>query len=444
LSEHDVAQRVLPESLITGCNVVLFEDDRTAEELFPLSVLRPSWEIRCGAGCLRHWLGSLESPTMALLYRSRPELAAITPQLAGQSDEPADSDADTVFLNGRLIGFWKHDERAADLPDAVADSAGRLLWARARGAEAESLLRYDGNELPRRLVERGKAAPIPEGWTFLYARYIWDYMLHNKAVLMRQFVAEGIAPAQLMGAYQLRELPTGVHFNGKITGYPVYIGPNVRLMPGVVLGNHLGPIWIGAQTEIEPFAYLEGPLYIGSHCRIKAGTRFYGGCALGPECRVAGEISNSVFQSHANKQHDGFLGSSVIGQWVNLGADTRNSNLRNDYGPVKVQVGAKLIETGERYIGLMCGDHAKTGINTMFNTGTVVGVGANVYGAGYPPRFVGSFQWGGVEGLKTGSLERTLEIARLAMQRRECPLSAAEEDLLRRHYARVINQETGS
>jgi UDP-N-acetylglucosamine diphosphorylase / glucose-1-phosphate thymidylyltransferase / UDP-N-acetylgalactosamine diphosphorylase / glucosamine-1-phosphate N-acetyltransferase / galactosamine-1-phosphate N-acetyltransferase len=215
-------------------------------------------------------------------------------------------------------------------------------------------------------------------------------------------------------------------------------------MPGVVFGNHLGPIWIGAQTEIEPHTYLEGPLYIGSNCRIKAGTRLYGGCALGPQCRVAGEISNSIFQSYANKQHDGFLGNSIIGSWVNLGADTRNSNLKNDYGKIKVQVGASLIDTGERYIGLMCGDHTKTGINTMFNSGTVVGVAANVYGAGYPPRFIGSFQWGGAEGFKTGLLDRTLVAARLAMQRRECTLSAAEEDLLRRHFAQMTNQETGS
>ena len=172
---------------------------------------------------------------------------------------------------------------------------------------------------------------------------------------------------------------------------------------------------------------------------MKAGARLYHGTAIGDQCRVAGEISQSVFQGYVNKQHDGFLGNSILGQWVNLGADTRTSNLRNDYGEVKVKVGKDLVRTGEQYIGLLAGDHVKTGIHTMFNTATVAGVGANVYGAGYPPHVIGSYQMGGADGFQPASLERTLETAKIVMSRRNCKLSAAEEELLRRHYA-----ETGT
>jgi UDP-N-acetylglucosamine diphosphorylase/glucosamine-1-phosphate N-acetyltransferase len=267
-------------------------------------------------------------------------------------------------------------------------------------------------------------------------------MLHNREVLERQLAPETRMSTEHLGVHTLRELPAGVSVTDRAAGHPVWAGAGVRIMPGVVIGNHAGPVWIGAQTEIEPHTYLEGPLFIGPNCRIKTGTRFYGGCALGPHCRVGGEIFSTVMQGCDNKQHDGFVGNSVIGQWVNLGADTVTSNLKNDYSAVKVQVGRERVDTGEQYIGLMCGDHTKTGINTMFNTGTVVGVAANVYGGGYPPRYVPSFVWGGAQGRQRGDLERTLDTARTVMRRRGHELTPAEENLLREHYAETLNQET--
>jgi hypothetical protein len=157
---------------------------------------------------------------------------------------------------------------------------------------------------------------------------------------------------------------------------------------------------------------------------------------------VAGEISESIFQGFVNKQHDGFVGNSHLGSWVNLGADTVTSNLRNDYGTNKVQVGTRRVDSGQRYLGLMCGDHTKTGINTMLNTATVVGIGANVYGADYPPKYIESFMWGGAAGLKMGDLQRTLETARYAMARRGIELSVAEAELIAWHFAeRVTNRK---
>ncbi len=441
MSEHDTALRLLPESLFSDCNVVLFEDQRTAEELFPLSVLRPSWEIRCGAGCLRHWLSQMKRPGMSVQMRPRPELQRMAFHLAGRDDDPADPETDTLFLSGRLIGIWKREETAGEFPDTVVDSDGRILLARRRGAQAQKLLSLQGNELAASLVQESNDPSMPRGWTILYARYVWDYMLSNQAILERQLIAERRTTGEVMGAHTLRELPAGVHITDRTAGHPVYVGGSVRLAPGVVLGNHAGPIWIGAHTEVEPHTYLEGPLYIGPNCRIKAGTRFYHGCSLGPHCRVAGELSASILQGFINKQHEGFLGNSILGQWVNLGADTRTSNLKNDYSEVKVQVGRRFVASGERFIGLMCGDHAKTGINTMFNTGTVVGVGANVYGAGYPPRLIDSFMWGGAEELKMGSLERTLAAARIVMSRRGQELTAPEEELLCGHYVDTAKRE---
>jgi UDP-N-acetylglucosamine diphosphorylase / glucose-1-phosphate thymidylyltransferase / UDP-N-acetylgalactosamine diphosphorylase / glucosamine-1-phosphate N-acetyltransferase / galactosamine-1-phosphate N-acetyltransferase len=444
LSELDVARRMLPESWLRNTNVVLFEDERVETELFPLSVLRPVWEIHCGANSLRHWLASFEDPRVSLHLRPRTQLSNRAIELAGRFDSELDPDADTLLLNGRLIGLWSEHGSAFELPQGFKDKNGRVLWYRCRGAEAQKLYALAGNELAAALVQSVSEDSLPEGWTLLHAGYIWDYMRHNATALQRQLKKNDSAAVSLMGAHILREPPAGVSVTGKIGGHPVYVGQGVRMMPNVVLGNHTGPIWIGPHTDIEPHTYLEGPLYIGEHCRIKAGTRIYNGTTIGLQSRVAGEISSSVLQPYVNKQHDGFLGNSILGSWVNLGADTRTSNLRNDYGFVKVKVGGKLVESGERYIGVLCGDHTKTGINTMFNTGTVVGVAANVYGADYPPRFIPSFSWGGLSHMNPGDLERTLETARIAVSRRDCELSSAEEELLRRHYRNVINREQTS
>jgi UDP-N-acetylglucosamine diphosphorylase/glucosamine-1-phosphate N-acetyltransferase len=148
-------------------------------------------------------------------------------------------------------------------------------------------------------------------------------------------------------------------------------------------------------------------------------------------CKVGGEVEESVIHSYSNKQHDGFLGHAYLGMWVNLGADTNNSDLKNNYGNVKVVINGRLVDSGSMFVGLTMGDHSKSGINTMFNTGTVVGVSSNVFGAGFPPKFVPSFSWGGSDGQETYELEKSLAVARRVMARRKVTLSAAEESLFR-------------
>ncbi len=440
---RDVARRVFDEALFEDCNIVLFEDERTSVDLFPMSVLRPSWEIRAGAGCTRLWFSNLPKLVSPVILRPRRGMRAIAVHLAGHPDESYDSRLDTVFVNGRVVALWKDQEIPSDLPETIIDNSGTVLMARQEGSKAEKLLNLEGNEIARALVQdRGTLARDITGWKLVYSKYVWDYMRHTPLVLGRQLHSDKRGVPELMGAHVMRETPVGVQVTDRAAGFPVYLGPGAKLHPSVVFGNHKGAVWIGSGTEIEPHTYIEGPIFVGAHCRIKAGARLYPGSAIGEQCRVAGEVSQSVFQGFVNKQHDGFIGNSILGQWVNLGADTRTSNLRNDYGEVKVKVGKDLIRTGERHIGLMAGDHVKTGINTMFNTATVVGVGANVYGDGNPTHFIGSFMWGGSDGLKPGSLERTLETARIVMNRRGQELTNVEVDLLRKHYAETINEET--
>jgi UDP-N-acetylglucosamine diphosphorylase/glucosamine-1-phosphate N-acetyltransferase len=162
------------------------------------------------------------------------------------------------------------------------------------------------------------------------------------------------------------------------------------------------------------------------------GAKIYGATTLGPYCKVGGEVNNSVLLGYSNKGHDGFLGNSVLGEWCNLGADTNNSNLKNNYAEVKLwsYQSERFISTGLQFCGLIMGDHSKCGINTMFNTGTVVGVSANVFGAGFPRNFVSSFSWGGSSGYMTYRLNKVFEVAEKVMQRRAIEFNQVEKDIL--------------
>jgi UDP-N-acetylglucosamine diphosphorylase/glucosamine-1-phosphate N-acetyltransferase len=193
-----------------------------------------------------------------------------------------------------------------------------------------------------------------------------------------------------------------------------------------------GYIYIGKDTEIMEGSIVRGSLALCEHSTLKIGAKIYGPTTIGPYSKTGGEVNNSVIQGNSNKGHDGFLGNSVIGEWCNLGADTNNSNLKNNYAEVKVWNYKKkgFINTGLQFCGLFMGDHSKCGINTMFNTGTVVGVSANIFGAGFPRNFIPSFTWGGAAGLTTYTLTKAFETAKLVMERRNNPFNEIEQNIL--------------
>ncbi len=440
---HEVAALTLAPKLFADCHVVLFEDDFVDRDLFPLTVLRPAWEVLCGAGCLRLWVTRLAAKECLLAVRPRPEFDAWCTKSGQNSPLATRDDREVLFLNGRVMGVWT-ENGTADLPSSAVSPRGYVIWARVNSPTASEILSAKGTSVGQALVEHTGSGKLPSGTEVVYADHVWDYMRQNPTVIARQLPVSSATHESWLGAPQVRDMPAGVHLTSPQNGHPVFVGGSARLMPGVVINNDAGALWIGEHAEIEPHTYLSGPLLIGPHCRVKAGARLYPGSTFGMHSRVGGEISQSIVQGFTNKQHDGFLGNSHLGSWVNLGADTRTSNLRNDYGIVKVQMGGEQVNSGERFIGLMCGDHTKTGINTMFNTATVVGIGANVFGAGYPPQYIPSFCRGGKESLKVGRLESTLEIAKIAMSRRGVELSTEEAELIRRHYEVITSKGRSS
>lgn len=198
------------------------------------------------------------------------------------------------------------------------------------------------------------------------------------------------------------------------------------------LNTNDGPIYIGKNAQIMEGSHIRGPAIICDNAVVKMGAKIYGGTTIGPGCKVGGEINNSVFFANSNKAHDGYLGNSVIGEWCNLGADTNNSNLKNNYKNVKIWSYQKegFIDTGLQFCGLIMGDHSKCGINTMFNTGTVIGVSVNIFGSGFPRNFVPSFSWGGHSGFKEYNIKDAIEVANLVLKRRNLSLSTEEIEIL--------------
>lgn len=215
------------------------------------------------------------------------------------------------------------------------------------------------------------------------------------------------------------------------------LGNNLFIEEGAIvecciINTQTGPVYIGKDTEIMEGCIIRGPFALCDHAGLKMGAKIYGPTTIGPYCKAGGEISNSILFAYSNKGHDGFLGNSVIGEWCNLGADTNNSNLKNNYGEVKLYnyPSKKAQGTGLQFCGLIMGDHAKTGINTMLNTGTVAGVSANIFGGGFPDTFIPDFSWGGAGKREEYRLEKALEVASRMYERRHKELTDTDKRLL--------------
>lgn len=370
--------------------ICIFEDDRFAD-LYPLTLTRPVFELFCGILSLAdRWRSCF--PGAKVTFRFRPGLQPVFSGL-----ETAASD-EMLWVNGAVIP----DQ---DLLEAIETSADETLVC------GDRVLAY-----------RNKAGKKTRNIDARIVTYPWDPVSWNDALIRSDF------DSMNRGGQVRGKLHEGVIL---VNPDAVFIDEGSVIKPGTVIDAEHGPVFVGRDVEIQPNSVLEGPCYVGDGSRIKAGARIYEGSRIGNRCKVGGEVEASIMHGLSNKQHDGFLGHSYIGEWCNLGADTNTSDLKNNYGTVKVTVNGKSVNTGSRFVGLMMGDHAKSGINTMFNTGTVVGVSANVFGGDFPPKFIPSFAWGGAAGFGEYDLQKALETARTVMQRRRITMTPEYESMLK-------------
>jgi len=221
----------------------------------------------------------------------------------------------------------------------------------------------------------------------------------------------------------------------------IKIGNNVKIEPMVVLNADDGEIIIDDNAKIMSNTVVYGPCYIGKNTVIKPGAKIYPNTSIGDYCKIGGEVENTIFQGYSNKQHEGFLGHSFISEWVNFGADTNNSDLKNTYTNISMQLPHKLVDSGRIFLGLMCGDHTKTGINSMFTTGTVSGLCGILVKEWFLPNFIKSFSWGGKHNSPLYKVDKAIETAKIVMKRRNRELLEEEIELLKIEYNRVINEK---
>jgi UDP-N-acetylglucosamine diphosphorylase/glucosamine-1-phosphate N-acetyltransferase len=392
-------------------NLILFDDLSLIDHLKPFTYTRPISELRVGIMTIK------EKWEKALNVRG-----SYHTQFHLSDKFPCRFEAVNILVNGSVLPDPELCKSIAQLPLYHALVDGDCVIALKLDAISARL--YLGGQQPDQLSGID--------WTASYSQicHIWDIFSKNDAEIKRDFLT-------LTAGRKSQPLSDTNRLLGDSELLFIEEGASVECS---ILNTKTGPIYIGSKAEVLEGCMLRGPLAMCEHSATKMGTKIYGATTLGPHCKVGGEINNSVMIGYSNKGHDGFLGNSVIGEWCNLGADTNNSNLKNNYGEVKVWSYATggYENTGLQFCGLFMGDHSKCGINTMFNTGTVVGVSANIFGAGFPEKFIPSYSWGGAEGMLTYRPEDAVDAAEKMMLRRGIELSFEDEQILRTVYEQSI------
>jgi UDP-N-acetylglucosamine diphosphorylase/glucosamine-1-phosphate N-acetyltransferase len=261
-------------------------------------------------------------------------------------------------------------------------------------------------------------------------QFPWDLFLLNDLEIRKDF--------ELLTKNRISQKLSA---NNKIIGEQIFIEEGAKINCAI-LNTETGPIYIGKNAEVMEGSMIRGPFSLGENSQVKMGAKIYGATTFGPGCKVGGEITNSIFFANSNKAHDGYIGNSIISEWCNLGADTNSSNLKNNYSQVEIYnyTEKKSIDTGQQFLGLIMGDHSKVGINTMFNTGTVVGVSANIVGAGFPNKHIPSFSWSISEKLRNYDIEKAIETIKIVYGRRNKILTEKEESILRYLHTNTLNK----
>lgn len=407
----------------------------------PFSFYRPLSEIRCGMLTLRRRIEMMTGLSTAGIFTD-PSLrdvvdlllrgSAVGDDLFDVTSEGVRSPVPVLFLRSTQVPTRDAVRRFLTDPPGtvfrvggiltgfVAPPAERALPVRElldmdRDAEPEWFRRNIGTDVRDRDVDS------------LIIGAVWDIIEANEQILAGDYDLS--RPA----AGDSAPLPGGVHAHGEEA---IWVDGSAEVGSGVVIDASAGPVWIEEGVRVMPFSSIQGPAFVGPGCILSA-ARLSGGTTIGPRCRVGGEIEASVLQGYANKAHEGFLGHSFVGEWVNLGAGTTNSDLKNNYGSVRLTFGRERVDTGMLKLGALIGDHVKTGIGTLFNTGSVIGTGCNLFGGGLAPAYAPSFVWGGGDGFEEYLLDAFLSTAETVMGRRNVVLDAVTKTLIESIYRRT-------
>lgn len=410
--------------------ICLFEDD-ALDGFSPIVDTRGVYQLRLGAKTLhrRIW-DKMGRP--ARIFHVRPYLSE---HLSCQYNIPINTipeGASVMFINGRLVSapssFYNK------LNEMMRSEKEPRIFMQGDEVVAAWLPEVSTDFLDQQAITRpnfGEATEEKVGNEVVLIRHLWNLLDYLHDTLLDD--------VQDLNQYMpsLDRSQAQIDRHAIITNpSDIYMARNVHIAPGAILNASEGPIFLDAGARVMESTIVKGPVYIGPQSVVKAHANIEQS-AIGPVCKVAGEIHSAIFQAYTNKAHAGFVGNSYIGAWCNLGADTNTSNLRNDYAQVTLYNEKLGIyeQTGRQFLGLIMGDHSKCGINTMFNTGSLIGVFCNLYGGGFQPRYVPSFSWGTPEGgLVPYRIAKALEVAERVMARRSIELKPSEQELLHRIF----------
>ncbi|MDP5229777.1 MAG: GlmU family protein [Cellulophaga sp.] len=377
-------------------NYILF-DGTVRNALLPFTFTRPVAEIRVGIFTIREkWENYLKSTTTTI---TEEYLSVKYPMVEMEEN---------VMINASFLPNQELIDLVIDLKENQAIFYG------------EDVIAFFSTETQDE-IDFDKYEAIEFQGEVLQIAHTWDIFSKNEAALKADFdfITEG------------RKSQPISKTNTVINAENIFLEKGAKVECSI-LNASSGPIYIGADSEVMEGCMIRGAFALCDHAMVKMGAKIYGATTIGPQCRVGGEVNNSILFGYSNKGHDGFLGNSVLGEWCNLGADTNNSNLKNNYDEVKLwsYETENFAKTGLQFCGLMMGDHSKSAINTMFNTGTIVGVSANIFSSGFPRNFVPSYSWGGANGFTTYLTKKAFETAKIMMSRRGIEFDEIEEAIL--------------
>ncbi|MFQ5512520.1 MAG: putative sugar nucleotidyl transferase [Candidatus Krumholzibacteriia bacterium] len=464
----------------------IFEDKKFSN-FFPLSLSQPVFELRIGGRNFRERLeveaGAAKNGVLCRDYLA--PLVGLKYEGLMVNELPGD---DCLFINGRLLCYADElKELLGKIPDnGIAVKGGYVIAAKLTGEAAEDFAAYIRRRISedtieqlceelRQYVTAGKKKPgvakgkkkgvvSPEADQGTYeddhalgqdslaeklpqqllqiidehnvtradmpeARLLsfpWQIIEENPAVIEDDF-----QKSPFRGQSEESIVYPGVQMVGEEN---IVVGEGAVIRPGVVIDASSGPVVVNDGSTVMPNASLLGPVYVGRNSTIKTGAKILEGTSVGDVCKIGGEVDQTIFGAYSNKQHDGFIGHSYIGEWVNIGAGSNNSDLKNNYSPVRMWCAGTIRETGRQFLGLIMGDHSKTGIGTLFNSGTVVGFNCNIFGTEMADKFVPSYSWGSGGALVEYQLEKALLTAQVVLERREIKF----DDVYRHYFERIF------
>ncbi len=412
-------------------NICIIEDDKY-ENLLPLVYMRPVYDLRCGILTLKEKIkNSFPSSKLFLHCRKYLEekVKESNKKLLVNNLIGLDS---CLFVNGRAILNSKTIKQISKKGDALYFSGGTFVAAKLSNYNFENIISKLDSVFNTSLFD----GIVRTDCEATIINYPWDLISYNGEQILSDYEFLKTHKKNIKG-----KVYKGVIL---LNEKNIFIGDGSTIKPGAVLDAEEGPIYIGKNVKVMHNSVIIGPCFVGDNSIIKIAAKIYENTSIGEFCKVGGEVECSIIHSYSNKQHDGFLGHSYISQWCNLGADTNNSDLKNNYGSIKVIINGKQIDSGKMFVGLTMGDHSKTSINTMFNTGTVCGVASNVFGSGFPPKYIPSFAWGGADSMTTYNLINGIEVAKKVMARRKIEFTEADKNLLSKIFELTKNERIES